>query len=136
MAGSEHDAGDMLDAAPEAGSSDAAGCTGEVDASDTDCGKLKLDGLLNQCAQVDSYLMTPTSALVGEEVYLAAYAYDLEDDAISFKWSAPAGTFSQAEWPVTYYRCDATGDQIITLMVSDNPGCVSIEEIPVTCVTP
>jgi hypothetical protein len=122
------------DASPEAGL-DAALCSeeGADGASQPGCGTLQVDGLFNVCAKVGGYLLSPLSTVVDGGVSLSAFAEDKENDPVTYIWSASFGSLSQPTAPATEYRCEVVGEQIVTLTVSDSPGCISKVEIPVTC---
>jgi len=99
-------------------------------------GGVRVNGKFNICAQLNMAIVSPLQTSVGNEIDLSAMAVDEEGDPIAYMWSASSGTFADAMAAVTTYTCTEVGDDIITILVTDDDGeyCMDMHSIPITCV--
>lgn len=74
--------------------------------------------------------VAPEQVSVGGKVRATAHPGD-PDLALSFEWSASAGTFAEPESAATSYTCTSAGPQLLTLSV---PECGASFSAVVTCV--
>jgi hypothetical protein len=74
------------------------------------------------CATVTSAIATPGAANVGASVQLSASAVAPDRSALTYTWSASAGTIDAPSSASPTFTCPATaGDVTITLVVGDGP---------------
>jgi len=59
---------------------------------------------------------------------------DAPDSQLVFSWSAPSGSFSESDNPMTNYRCGQVGPVELMVTATDRVGCVSNLRIDVDCV--
>jgi hypothetical protein len=92
----------------------------------------------NTCPVLTSWVTSPLQTSAGAAVDVAANAADPDaGDALTFLWSASAGTFTQPTARSTRYVCGAPGIQTITVQVSDNhmpSPCTDAHAFSVRCV--
>ena len=93
----------------------------------------------DSCPVVTAYLLTPGAATspTGQiSVSVAAMDSDM-GDTVSFHWSAPAGTFADANVASTTYTCTTAGSEALTVDIADNhmptPCTTHIQFPAVTC---
>jgi hypothetical protein len=90
----------------------------------------------NNCPVLASWAASPLQASApGGTIALSALATDADGDALTYSWSAAAGTFA-GPGPSTTYVCAASGPQTIDLSVTDGrtPPCPAKVSIDVSCV--
>jgi hypothetical protein len=69
----------------------------------------------------------------GGRVTLTAEVYDADNDPLTLKWSAPAGTFNNPAASRTYWTAPAApGSVTLTFTADDRSGGVTTETITVT----
>ena len=115
------DGRDAPDATPD-GTTDATGDAG-VPVS------IKVTG--DHCPTVGA-AASPQSAPTGRSISISAEGQDQDGDVLSFHWSASSGTFSAPDARMGQYTCEAAGEQILTIAVSDGR-CSAESVVPVTC---
>ena len=71
---------------------------------------------------VDSIIVSSTKVAPGDVVGLVATAHDPNGDALTYSWTATAGTFSAASSNVTTWTAPAAGTYPLTLTVTDTAG--------------
>jgi acyl-CoA thioesterase FadM len=85
----------------------------------------------NEAPVIESLVVSANQVRPGGTITLSATARDPNGDALSFLWSAPAGTFNTAATPSTTWTAPlTTGVQVVRLQVTDARGTstsVSIE---------
>lgn len=95
-------------------------------------GSVVVDGEVNNCPTV-AVTVSPLSAEVGETINLSASATDSDGDAVTYSWSASAGTVAQPDAASTTYECTAAGTATVELVVDDGFGCDVTRAVDVTC---
>ena len=85
-------------------------------------GGVRVNGKFNICAQLAKVVVSPLQTSVGNDIDLSAQGEDVEGDDISYVWTASGGTIADASAQETTYTCDAIGEQLITITVSDDGG--------------
>ncbi|MBW2507868.1 MAG: hypothetical protein JRE81_04495 [Deltaproteobacteria bacterium] len=102
----------------------------------TRLGAVRVNGKFNICAQLAKAVVSPLQTSVGNDIDLSAQGEDVEGNAISYSWTASGGTIADASAPETTYTCDAVGEQLITITVSDDGGvhCMDDWAVSVNCV--
>lgn len=75
---------------------------------------------------------SPSASAPGKPVAVDATADDADGDALTYLWSAPAGTFAAPAAASTTYTCARAGDVMLTVTVSDRK-CDGQAAVPFTC---
>lgn len=77
----------------------------------------------NEAPQISSILLSSNTVSPGGSLYLMASAFDANGDALSYSWTAAAGSFSAPNYEYTYWTAPSTeGTQRIRLEVTDSKG--------------
>jgi hypothetical protein len=98
-------------------------------------GNVSVDGTFNYCPSTPTIIATPSSAPVGEPIAVSAEA--LDEDPVSFVWSAPSGTFAASTQASTTFTCSVPGTVTLRVSASDSQGCSGvIGTLEVTCIAP
>jgi len=99
-------------------------------------GNIAINGAFNICPKVTSTSVSPLTVQVGGFTTISAAATDRDNDALSFAWTAPTGTFSAPSAASSTYTCASVGTQTLTVSVTDGParGCTRSRTVTVTCV--
>lgn len=87
---------------------------------------------------ISSVVIAPAPAQVGTAVTVKVVAVDLDPgDGLTYAWSAGGGTFADPTAPVTSYRVDTPGTQIVRITVSDTrvPPASTFVDLPVSFVS-
>jgi hypothetical protein len=101
-----------------------------ADGTPVTTGAIDISGRINVCPQVTS----ATAGAASESSFpLSAAATDLDQDDLSFAWSASAGSFDDAESASAKYTCGVAGTQTLTVTVDDGQGCTHSKEVTVEC---
>jgi hypothetical protein len=91
------------------------------------------------CPNIDGVSADATSASIGgTPVGLSATAHDADSGPmpLSYQWTAPSGTFSNAAIANPTFSCTAPGTVVLTLTVSDgypDPTCPDTATISIVC---
>jgi hypothetical protein len=118
-----------------AGQSNPVSVNVNCDATRTDGGNgsIVVTGVLvsgDNCPALSAWTLSPQSAAAnGGTIDVGVTAADADTgDTLTFAWSATAGTFAGASLATTKYTCAASGDQTLSVVVSDNhmPSACSI----------
>jgi Bacterial Ig domain len=99
-------------------------------------GGVSVTGTTNVCPVVDGVGATPPSATVSTSVALTLSAHDKDmgPSALTYHWTATAGTFSDANEQEPTFTCPATaGSETLTVTVGDGSGCTDMMTLTVTC---
>jgi len=80
---------------------------------------------------VDSIIVSSTKVAPGDVVGLVATAHDPNGDALTYSWTATAGTFSGASSNVTTWTAPAAGTYPLTLTVTDTAGATVQAQVSV-----
>jgi peptidoglycan-associated lipoprotein len=79
----------------------------------------------------------PCVVEIGKTSTVTADAQDPDGDSLSYKWSAPAGTFANAAERQTIFTCpNKPGSIPVTVTVSDGRGGTASDTITIQCVEP
>ena len=101
-------------------------------------GSVLVNGSLNTCPVADGVSADPADIAVGFPSLLAVQAHDADSgpSALSYHWSAPSGSFSDATSATPSFTCTAPGPVTLTVAVSDGdptPSCADQLTLVVTC---
>ena len=101
-------------------------------------GSVLVNGVINVCPVADGLSANPSDVVVGFPVALSAAAHDADSGpaALSYSWSAPSGSFSNATSATPTFTCSTPGPVILTATVSDGDaasGCPAAMTAVVTC---
>jgi peptidoglycan-associated lipoprotein len=79
----------------------------------------------------------PCVVEIGKTSTVTADAQDPDGDSLSYKWSAPAGTFANAAERQTIFTCaQKPGSIPVTVSVSDGKGGTASDTVTIQCVEP
>ncbi len=79
----------------------------------------------------------PCVVEIGKTSTLTADAQDADGDTLSYKWSAPSGTFSNPAERQTTFTCGNTAGSVpVTVSVTDGRGGTASDTITIQCVEP
>jgi hypothetical protein len=97
-------------------------------------GSVLVNGTLNLCPVVDGLSASPAEVLVGGSIALAGTAHDTDGApaALTYHWTASAGTLSDASAQNPTFVCAAAGSVTLTLAASDGD-CSDSASTTVTC---
>jgi hypothetical protein len=103
-------------------------------------GSVMVSGALNLCPVIDGLGASPAEVNVGGTIALSALAHDSDagPSALSYAWTASAGTLSDPTAKNPTLSCSAPGPITVTLTVSDgDPAatCADTETAEVVCST-
>ncbi|HVY25898.1 MAG TPA: PKD domain-containing protein [Polyangiaceae bacterium] len=100
-------------------------------------GSVAVNGTLNICPNIDGIQANPTEVTVGNAIALSASAHDSDAGpaALSYLWTASAGTLSDAAAKNPTFTCTVPGTATLTLKVSDGDPSVSCADTLTTDVT-
>ena len=101
-------------------------------------GAVLVNGAVNVCPTLDGIAATPAEIVVGGSVALSAQAHDADaaPAALSYRWSASSGTFSDATIQNPVFSCTKAGTSTVSLTVSDgddSASCPAIGSATITC---
>ncbi len=101
-------------------------------------GSVQVGGTFNVCPVVDGIMASPAEVLVGSTIALAASAHDSDaaPSALSYSWTASAGTFDDATLAAPVFTCTAPGVVTVSVAVSDGdpaPTCTDQASATITC---
>jgi len=86
----------------------------------------------NEAPVLDSLVVSANQVAPGDSITLSATAHDPNRDALSFAWTAPAGTFSTPSASSTSWTAPATtGVQVVRLQVTDARGTSTTASIEI-----
>lgn len=91
---------------------------------------------VNVCPRFDGSIVMPKRIAPDEASVITVSATDPDapDSLLVFSWSAPSGSFSSSDKPVTIYRCTRVGVEQLTVVARDRRGCTAELKIDVECV--
>ncbi|HSY38117.1 MAG TPA: lamin tail domain-containing protein, partial [Polyangia bacterium] len=97
-------------------------------------GSVLVNGTINQCAVVDGLSANPAEVLVGGAIALSGAGHDTDGApaALTYHWTATAGTLSDANAQNPTFTCTTAGSVTLTLAVSDGD-CGGSASATVTC---
>jgi hypothetical protein len=110
--------------------------------TDAGVGSVVITGTLvsgDNCPVLTSWLASPLeTASAGGTIDVSVTATDADlGEALSYAWTATAGSFANSAAPSTEYICGTAGNQTLTVTISDNhlpTACtVGVSLPPVTC---
>ena len=101
-------------------------------------GSVMVSGVLNVCPTIDALSANPSEVVVGSTLALSAAAHDSDagPSALSFGWTASAGTLSSASAQNVTFTCTTAGTATLTLSVNDGDpasSCADTQTVQVTC---
>jgi hypothetical protein len=84
-------------------------------------GSADLSGMFNVCPSVESVLVLPDQAVVGESVELSGTGSDPDDDRsqLHYLWTTTAGVLSDDTNAMTSLRCTEPGVAVVRVTISD-----------------
>ena len=99
-------------------------------------GAVRVNGKFNICAELTKAVVAPLQTSVGNVITVRSQAEDAEGDAIEYAWTAHSGTFANPSAAATFYTCEQTGDDQLTISVSDDgfDFCVDAWTVDVRCI--
>jgi phospholipase C len=86
-----------------------------------EAGSALINGTTFDCATWNSVSASPAETTVGNSVTVSASASGPDPSGVTFAWSAPSGTFDDANAATAQFTCGAPGPVILTLTVGDGP---------------
>ena len=91
---------------------------------------------INVCPRFDGSIVMPQRIAPNEASVITVSATDPDapDSLLAFSWSAPSGTFSSSDKPVTIFHCTRVGAEQLTVVARDRRGCTAELQIDVECV--
>jgi hypothetical protein len=94
-------------------------------------------GTANVCPAIDGISANPGEATVGGTIDLTGSAHDSDNGpaALTFRWTATAGTLSDPTAHEPVFTCTVAGSAAITLVVNDGK-CNDSQSLNVTCTPP
>jgi hypothetical protein len=97
---------------------------------------VQVEPTINVCPVFSDSLVIPLDIGPGVTAEIAVRASDPHgnDASLIYDWSAPSGTFSEPDRPVTAYRCAALGQQALQVRALDLRGCTGSLLIDVNCI--
>jgi hypothetical protein len=107
-------------------------------AATADSGVVAITGKAFACASVTGLWAMPSEVIVGHALTLTASASAPDPSSILYTWSAPSGSFLNANGATTNFTCMTAGSVPITVTVSDGDGgtcnpALSSSTVLVTC---
>jgi hypothetical protein len=92
---------------------------------------------VNVCPRFDGSLVMPQRIAPNEAAVITVSATDPDapDSLLTFAWSAPSGSFTASDKPVTIYRCTRVGAEQLSVVARDRRGCTTELKIDVECVS-
>jgi outer membrane protein OmpA-like peptidoglycan-associated protein len=79
----------------------------------------------------------PCTTLVGQSVTVTADANDPDGDTLSYRWTAPTGTFANAADRQTRFTCPAQPGAVpVTVTVNDGKGGTANATVTIQCTQP
>jgi hypothetical protein len=99
-------------------------------------GAVRVNGTFNICAELTKAVVAPLQTSVGNVITVRSQAEDAEGDAIEYSWTANSGTFADPSAAATFYTCEETGNDQLTISVTDDgfEYCVDAWTVDITCV--
>lgn len=100
-------------------------------------GSALINGQLNLCPVVEGIGAAPQTVIVGSSLSLVSLVHDTDvaPSALSYKWTAASGTFSDSTAKEPTFTCTVAGDVTITLKASDGD-CDDTLSATVACTAP
>jgi len=104
-------------------------------------GSVSVTGTVNVCPIVDGVSVSPSDAIVGGSVALAAGAHDSDAGPapLAYHWTASGGTLTGAETASPIFTCTTPGIATLAVTATDGdaaPGCAAAATVTVTCHVP
>jgi len=101
-------------------------------------GSVRVGGTFNVCPVADGIMASPAEVLVGGTIALAASAHDTDNAplALSYAWTASAGSFDDATAAAPVFSCTVPGPVTVTVTVSDgdpDSSCTDRASTTITC---
>ena len=101
-------------------------------------GGVAVTGTINICPVADGVSANPADVAVGFPVSLAVAGHDSDAGpaALTYRWSAPSGSFSDPTSATPSFVCSRPGPVTLTATLSDGdatPGCSDALSLVVTC---
>ena len=101
-------------------------------------GSVAVNGTINICPVADGLSANPSDVAVGFPIALAIAAHDLDNgpSPLTYSWTAPSGSFSNAASATPTFVCNMPGPVTLTATASDGDataGCAATMSVVVTC---
>jgi hypothetical protein len=99
-------------------------------------GAVRVNGELNICPELTKAVVAPLQTSIGNVITVRSQAEDPEGDTIEYSWTAENGTFANPSAPATFYTCEETGNDHLTISVTNHHSeyCVDSWTVDVSCV--
>jgi hypothetical protein len=99
-------------------------------------GAVRVNGWFNICAELTKAVVAPLQTSIGNAIIVSSQAEDAERDPIEYAWTADNGTFANPSASATFYTCEETGNDQLTISVTDDgfEYCVDNWTVDVRCV--
>jgi hypothetical protein len=99
-------------------------------------GAVRVNGSFNICPELTQAVVAPLQTSVGYTIIVGSQAEDAENDPIEYSWAANSGPFANPSASATFYTCEETGDDRLTVSVTDDgfEYCVDSWTVDVRCV--
>jgi hypothetical protein len=94
-------------------------------------GTIDITAPINTCPILTAVVASPTHVDVGGTIYVNATVKNLSLDALTYAWTATAGTFADASAAKTTYTCSEAGSRRLTIKVVS--GCSDSLSVEVKC---
>lgn len=98
--------------------------------------QLTIDVIVNHAPVIESLTAEPSPVRQGKTSTIECVASDLDEDELSYLWSANRGNISGQGSTVTWTTPNACGTYIITVTVADGRGGEVSEELEVEVIKP
>lgn len=95
-------------------------------------GMVHVGTTFNVCPVADELSALPAETRVGSALDLTASAHDTDNNPLTFAWTAPSGTFSNASSRTPQFTCTLVGPVTVTVTVSDG-SCSDSLSTTVSC---
>ncbi|HZU85530.1 MAG TPA: hypothetical protein VE987_21520, partial [Polyangiaceae bacterium] len=99
-------------------------------------GTIVVSATTSDCPVIDGIDVDPASVLVGGTIALLAHARGPNSGALTYSWTATAGSLSGATAANPTFTCTSAGAATVTVAVSDGSdaaGCVAVKSATATC---
>jgi len=86
-----------------------------------------------RCPVFAGFSLLPSVLTPGTYADVEVTVRDPDGTRLALAWTATSGTFTERSSPITRYRCDELGDQVLTLSATDVDDCERKLNLDLTC---